>query len=373
MAKPERKRFKFTASGDLKANVANDDVLALQSILGRFGYLRGSYKPGSFCGCTERAVRRYQRYYGLKADGIVGPKTKAMLERPRCGVPDLPGNLTGASPDARFVLRGCKYNTNHLTYAFVNGTADLAGGREQAIVREAFDAWSNVADLTFEEVGVNQNPHFRIAWRTGDHGDGDSFDGPGSTLAHAFFPPPCGGPNAGDLHFDEGEQWIDDPGANGILLRQVAIHEIGHLLGLSHSEDEDAIMFAYYAPDRIHLAADDIAGIVELYGEPTDSRGLQLSAEASGALAQGGDEARFEVKVPTSVEISIDGPGDADFDLYVKRGEPPTTSDWEYRAYTVSSDEKIMLPVVAGENYHIMVRSYSGGGEFKVRVEPSGS
>ena len=101
--------------------------------------------------------------------------------------------------------------------------------------------------------------------------------------ANVCVPPPCGGPNAGDLHFDEAEQWIDDPAASGFLLRQVAIHEIGHLLGLSHSQEVGAIMFRFYSPDRIHLADDDIAGIRELYGAPTQSQQLILTATASGS------------------------------------------------------------------------------------------
>ena len=305
MEKSTKKRFAFSTDEDLKLESHNQDVAALQSILGHFGYLRGSYHPGTVCSCTERAIRRYQRFYGLKVDGIAGPITKNQLEQPRCGVPDIPVNLAGSTPFAPFVLRGCKYNVNDLTYAFMNSTADLAGDREREIVHLAFDVWANVANLSFTEVQPGQSPHFRIAWRAGQHGDGSSFDGPSNTLAHAFFPPPCGGPNAGDLHFDEAEQWIDDPTASGILLRQVAIHEIGHLLGLSHSQENRAIMFAYYAPDRISLTDDDIQGIRALYGETTDSRQLVLGAEASGDLARTGAEANFEIEIPGTWSVSI--------------------------------------------------------------------
>ena len=369
MAKPEKSRFSFAAEEPLMLESSGGDTAALQALLTRFGYLRGSYRPDHFCKGTERAVRRFQRFYGLKCDGIVGPVTKKLMTARRCGVADIPVNPGGGTAGAPFVLRGCKYPRNDLTYAFLNGTPDLAGGREQEIVRQAFQAWEAVANLSFAEVQPDQNPDFRIAWHSGNHGDGDSFDGAGNVLAHAFFPPPCGGPNAGDMHFDEGETWIDDPTGSGILLLQVAIHEIGHLLGLSHSQDDSAIMFAFYAPDRVNLAQDDIDGINALYGAPTSVSALSLGAQTSGNLARGGEQNVFQLQVPQSLSIVLDGPADSDFDLYVKRGAPPTEEDWDFRAFTVSADEQILVPADPAETYFVMVRSFEGSGAYSLRVE----
>ena len=54
--------------------------------------------------------------------------------------------------------------------------------------------------------------------------------------------------------------------AGAIDLQTVGLHEIGHLLGLDHSEDEGAIMFALLPVGATKdLHADDIQGIKALY------------------------------------------------------------------------------------------------------------
>lgn len=55
----------------------------------------------------------------------------------------------------------------------------------------------------------------------------------------------------------------------GTNLLQVAIHELGHSLGLSHSDVEASIMAPFYSSynPNIKLHSDDIAGIRRLYGQ----------------------------------------------------------------------------------------------------------
>ena len=70
-------------------------------------------------------------------------------------------------------------------------------------------------------------------------------------------------------HFDDDETWgTVEQSPDRIRLLEVALHEIGHGLGLGHTDDENAIMYPSYNPSapKTQLGADDIAGIQELYG-----------------------------------------------------------------------------------------------------------
>jgi predicted Zn-dependent protease len=48
-------------------------------------------------------------------------------------------------------------------------------------------------------------------------------------------------------------------------LESVALHEMGHLLGLGHSTDQNAAMYPYWAGVRRNLNQDDVDGIMALY------------------------------------------------------------------------------------------------------------
>ncbi len=56
----------------------------------------------------------------------------------------------------------------------------------------------------------------------------------------------------------------DGPAGGAIDLQSVALHELGHCLGLGHSSDSSAVMYAYYAGLR-ELAEDDIDGATALF------------------------------------------------------------------------------------------------------------
>jgi hypothetical protein len=133
----------------------------------------------------------------------------------------------------------------------------------------AFAAWSAISNIRFVQVadsGVPSNTpgatgHIRI----GAH----PMDGPSGTLAHGYFPPSTGDnftSIAGDLHFDTAEAWSCNPGEFVLDIGIVALHEIGHTIGLNHEPVVLAVMNPFYNQDLVGLQQDDINGSANIYG-----------------------------------------------------------------------------------------------------------
>jgi hypothetical protein len=176
---------------------------------------------------------------------------------------DLPApvNESAAISEYRAISR---WDALDISYYFENGTDQLEGQAERDLIRRAFALWSEQTPLTFTEAGSPSQADILVAWAVRDHGDGDPFDGPGDVLAHASFPNPYDNDQV-ILHFDDEERWVDSE-TRDVDLLTVAAHEIGHTLGLAHSSEPSALMFAAYRGPHRFLAEDDIAGVQAIYG-----------------------------------------------------------------------------------------------------------
>ena len=180
-----------------------------------------------------------------------------------------------------------------LTYSYQNmfdGALKMPNGQPlpadliRASIEEALSVWASVVPLTFVEVPDEGGPiqpgypngqfgqiRFRHAFINGP----DPNPGPGqtpfdvaTTKAQAYFPTTSN--YGGDVEFDDGDRWqpagtIPNPDILG-----AAIHELGHALGLRHSNIQQANMFRiftrYSGLGTGQLHQDDINGIQSVYG-----------------------------------------------------------------------------------------------------------
>ncbi|MGD9823865.1 MAG: matrixin family metalloprotease [Desulfobacter sp.] len=147
---------------------------------------------------------------------------------------------------------------------------------QKKLVRMAFQAWENVADIDFVETDDSSSVDIRIGW---DSIDGSSSSG-GVILGQATVWSVNGNLTCAAIQIDLADQSNADfttgsptPGTWSFL--GTVTHEVGHTLGLDHSKVSSALMYSQ-ASDTVSLTSDDIAAIVAVYGQ---SQGISISQD----------------------------------------------------------------------------------------------
>ena len=240
-------------------------IVETRAYLNFFGYFRNGpcdCRENLLCDHLETALRLYQKTFGLKELGSLTVESFLLGLQPRCATPDFPADNfaeassgpTGTSGSDPIVFTANRWDDFDLNYKLLTGTGDISN--EWPIIRSSLAVWGNMSPLTFTETtGANTDLEFDFR-RPGE--SGYPFDRGGSksrnTLARGFFP------QNGLVEFDDHEDW----GRSGFL-KDVAVHEIGHALGLRHSSVSDATMYYRHHSGFDTLHEVDIRGIKSLY------------------------------------------------------------------------------------------------------------
>lgn len=247
---------------DLTSGEIHPDLPQVQNYLKHYGYLEPEAPLSEQLDVpTTEALAEFQRRFNVGTPGTLDEPTREAMSLSRCGIPDVTDPLA-------FNTIG-PFNRRELTFAFGPLSSQIAGITVRDAVRRAFDSWAAAGvGLTFVEVTTNQNPDIVIEWRQAMDTDHSMV---GGVLAHADFPPgfsiivsalPL------PLHFDDQEHtWVDGTVAGGFDIETVALHEIGHCLGMLHSTVSGSVMFPFISSQRESrtLQPDDLAGILHLY------------------------------------------------------------------------------------------------------------
>lgn len=263
----------------------NDLTVGFVDYLTRNGYYQapdGSIGALDSEKILQNSIISLQDFAGIPVTGKFDAETKKLVQTPRCGMPDISKTLK-TKRKRRFTLQGSRWSKNKLTWKLENDNNDgLTRAQVEATLHKAFGKWQAITNMKFTMLHHQSNeiPDIVVKFVIRYHQDPYPFDGTGGTLAHAFYPHNNKG-LSGDVHFDDDEQFT--LGKNGRNLLWVAVHEIGHSIGLEHSSVKSAVMYPWYKSfdgDDFALNYDDIVGAQHLYGSKSKPRPTEPSATA---------------------------------------------------------------------------------------------
>jgi len=254
---------KIGGAPNVKSGKKNDAIGQVQNYLLRYGYLpkKIKLKKNKLDTETEKALKLFQKHCKIKETGELDPATRSKLIKKRCGMPE--DNPLAASTTKAWNKRNLKYSFGRLT------TDNVSPEDVMDAIKRAFNTWTNAGvGLTFQEVPPSGKPDIFIEWRSANDPD---FNMVGGEIAHADYPPGASkivNKPPLPIHFDDSENtWVIGAEFNSYDIETVALHEIGHCLGLKHSNVDGCVMNSFISSGFINrdLQPDDISGIESLY------------------------------------------------------------------------------------------------------------
>lgn len=147
-------------------------------------------------------------------------------------------------------------------------TSDMEKYQIVAAFQKAMDAWNRyLAPIQLVSSGNARRSPIRIFFaKNGDRILPAKFE-PG-VLAYAYFPRRHSLGIHSDMYFNDSQQWSELHKPGHINLFKVAVHELGHALGIHHNNIIEDIMYPTYQPnDEVNITEDTQNAIDHLYGD----------------------------------------------------------------------------------------------------------
>ncbi|WP_423373058.1 beta strand repeat-containing protein [Dyella nitratireducens] len=179
------------------------------------------------------------------------------------------------------VYEGAKWADQTITWSFAsagNGYSDaITNSAEQTAVAQAFQAWAKASGLNVDEVAAGSKADIEV---------GFSDLNPASTnqIGLTKYSSQAGVLTGANVALEDPSQAALTTDASGQLeyantdatFEQVALHEIGHALGLADTDVAGSIMNAVLGTDNQAISATDATNVQKLYAN-TSSSNAELS------------------------------------------------------------------------------------------------
>lgn len=168
-----------------------------------------------------------------------------------------------------------------LTWSLMNGYKDESIENIETILSEAFQVWSDNLNIVFKKLSYNnQDAQIKIGFYSGKHGEcSHEFDGVKGVLAHSTYPLMT---RVLFIHFDSDEPWLFTSKITFLnyftkrpVFKIVAIHEIGHVIGLCHRDVLNSVMNKKYARLITKPSSEDIAIVAERLGRNPNAKEIK--------------------------------------------------------------------------------------------------
>ncbi|KAK7252340.1 hypothetical protein RIF29_36207 [Crotalaria pallida] len=235
---------------------------------------------------TKLAIKTYQDFFNLNVTYELEKMSNTFhqMSLPRCAVPDLnvtyelnsQTNTTVSWPQGiRWFPNGTR--TKHLTYGFP--PQNEVPPNVTKVFKDAFGRWSkaltelNLPQLNFSETDYDTSDIKIGFYNFGKLGIEEVVIG-GTIVGYENGS--YGSPIVADILLDGTLLWVL-PGSNFTWswkygefdLETVAMHQIGHILGLDHSTNEESVMYPSikkFNETKVELTDDDKESIRRVYG-----------------------------------------------------------------------------------------------------------
>lgn len=228
------------------------DVSVMQKYLRKFGYLN-TPPSGFFDVATKSALVGFQRFAGIKVDGVLGSITRDRITQIRYTL--IPDN----KPARMLYFRP----NQAVSYVIDTYPPYMSGDKFYNEVARCFDQWARASNLTFVRSVQPNMANIVIGFRNFSLFCTEPFEfgARGSVLCNV---------EESTISLDSSERWLlqSEPDRKGCFkLTPVLLHAIGHVIGLAPSPVESSVMNPFYNNKKRLLTENDYQSVARLVGQ----------------------------------------------------------------------------------------------------------